>query len=308
MAGRRRWQDNLSVDRFTPDELLTRDLHQQRLQQQISQAPLEQQLKEFQLTRSQSQEAKARYDMNKEIETDRQKSAFYNGLQELESSLAARGAPIGTKAHAEAFAAYAHEFPLARSSSDIDQTLKLHAAVHDDQAALTTRMATAEAAARAAGQIPEGMDVTATGEINLRTKPNNPEAQLLGYGYSPAQFLNPYKVERGTVDASGKFKGANDGNVMRIAAGSDKTGAPLVRTMSVPEFEGFKQALLPKSNATAAADIAPPATVAPAEDPTGVQVGPAPVPSAAPNVGDVQQGYRFKGGSPSSPDSWEPVQ
>jgi hypothetical protein len=28
----------------------------------------------------------------------------------------------------------------------------------------------------------------------------------------------------------------------------------------------------------------------------------------APKPGDVQDGYRFKGGDPASPDSWEQVQ
>jgi hypothetical protein len=140
MAGRRRWQDQLSVDRFTPDELLTRDLQQQRLQQQISQAPLQQQLKEFQLTRAQSAEAKAQYDMNKEIQTDRQKAAFYNGLPELENGLAQMGHQIGSRGHAEAFASYAGQFPLARSSSDIQETLKTHGKIADDQAAFDQRL------------------------------------------------------------------------------------------------------------------------------------------------------------------------
>jgi len=78
--------------------------------------------------------------LNKQIETDRQKTAFYNGLAELESNLNKMDAPIGTQKHAEAFATYAHEFPLARASADVDRTLQLHAKVADDQAAFTNRL------------------------------------------------------------------------------------------------------------------------------------------------------------------------
>src|SRR4029077_10337905 len=93
-----------------------------------------------QIDRASAAEAKARYDLTKQIETDRQRTAFYNGLQELEQNLSQRGFGIGTREHAEAFAAYAHEFPLARSSTDVNQTLKLHAIVNDEQAALKQRI------------------------------------------------------------------------------------------------------------------------------------------------------------------------
>jgi len=45
----------------------------------------------------------------------------------------------------------------------------------------------------------------------------------------------------------------------------------------------------------------PPARTAPADAAGTVQLG-------APKPGDVQDGYRFKGGDPASPDSWEQVQ
>ncbi len=194
---------------------------------------------------SQSLEAEARYRLNKEIETDRQRTAFYNGLQELESELNKRGYPIGTKEHAEAYAAYASVFPLARSLPDVDQVLKLHAAVHDDQAALERRIKTDKAAVEAQGQAVEGITVTEAGDINLRTRANTPETRLERYGYTKEQFLNPFKVERGTID-NGKFKGSDTGNVVKITAGSDTQGNPVVRTMSVPEFNEFKAAFTPK--------------------------------------------------------------
>ncbi len=106
----------------------------------IQASQLQDQAREAQIARSQSSDAKAQYQLQKEIETDRQKAAFYNGLQELESNLNAQGHKIGSQGHAEAFAAYAHEFPLARSASDVQQTLKLHSQIADDQAALKQRM------------------------------------------------------------------------------------------------------------------------------------------------------------------------
>ncbi len=102
--------------------------------------PLQDAAREAQIARAQSSDAKSQYQLQKEIETDRQKAAFYNGLQELESNLNAQGHKIGSAGHAEAFAAYAHEFPLARSASDVQQTLKLHSQIADDQAALKQRM------------------------------------------------------------------------------------------------------------------------------------------------------------------------
>jgi hypothetical protein len=149
---------------------------------------------EAQLAQSQNLNAAAHYELNKQIETDRQRTAFYNGLPELEQMLANRNMPIGTREHAEAYAAY-------------DQILKLHLAVHDDQAALEERMEK--------------------------------------YGYTKEQFLNPLKVERGTFD-NGKFKGSDAGNVVKITAGSDTQGNPVVRMMSVPEFNEFKTAFMPK--------------------------------------------------------------
>lgn len=40
---------------------------------------------------------------------------------------------------------------------------------------------------------------------------------------------------------------------------------------------------------------------------TGEQKAPAPAPSSGPQPGMIEGGYRFKGGDPSKPESWEPV-
>ena len=50
-----------------------------------------------QVAHIQSSEAKARYELAKEIETDKQKAAFYAGVPELESALNTRGFPRGIK-------------------------------------------------------------------------------------------------------------------------------------------------------------------------------------------------------------------
>lgn len=108
--------------------------------ERLAQFPLENEARQAQLDAAQAREAKARYDLSKQIETDRQRTAFYNGLNELEQNLSKRGFGIGSREHAEAFASYAHEFPLARSTTDVQNTLKVHALVADDQAALKQRM------------------------------------------------------------------------------------------------------------------------------------------------------------------------
>ncbi len=185
MAGRRTWRDELSADRYDQGQLESQALRQQLLEQQVANLPLSREEQQLKFTHAQSQEAKARYDLNKEIETDRQRTAFYNGLQEVESYLNNNGAPIGTQKHAEAFAAYAHEFPLARSSADVQQMLKLHANINDDQAALTQRIAARQAAAQAAapGQKAELSSITESGEPTLRFKSAEvPEEAILRYG------------------------------------------------------------------------------------------------------------------------------
>ncbi len=113
---------------------------QNAINARLGQFPLENEARQAQMDAAQAREAKARYDLSKQIETDRQRTAFYNGLNELEQNLSKRGYGIGSREHAEAFASYAHEFPLARSSADVQNTLKVHALVADDQAALKQRM------------------------------------------------------------------------------------------------------------------------------------------------------------------------
>src|SRR6266478_1318945 len=178
MGRRSNWRQTLSQDRFTPEQVLGQQLLNQRRAEQLSQIPLQNELREAQLSRSQSTEAQGRYKLQKEIETDRQKAAFYNGLQELESSLNSRGFPIGTKEHAEAFAAYAHEFPLARSSADVDKTLAVHAKVNDDQAALTQRIQTAIGAVPE-GYKPQDVTITATGAPSIRFGSGAPNQQAI---------------------------------------------------------------------------------------------------------------------------------
>jgi hypothetical protein len=203
----RRWQDNLSVDRYTPDELLTADLRRQRLQQEVAQHPLESEIKQYNLYHSMSQDAKARYDLQKEIETDRQRTAFYNGLQELEDGLRQRGYAIGSREHAEAFATYAHEFPLARSSADVQNVLKTHATIADEQAALEQRM-------RAMSPVPEKIAQRYSGVVGdvvqheaelagdiARQRQKNIEAKKEGVDYNPSFDVTAAQI-------AGKLAGA----------------------------------------------------------------------------------------------------
>lgn len=236
---RTRWQDNLSVDRFTPDELLTADLRRQRLQQQIQQAPLEQQLKEFQLTRSQSQEAKARYDLQKEIETDRQKTAFYNGLQELEAGLRDRGYGIGSKEHAEAFATYAHEFPLARSAADVQQTLKVHAVIADEQAALEARMRElapapekiGERYARVQGQIQGFTDESAKEEAE------NIKHKLPDVPFTQAPKLHAAQAEAALLEKQYPVLKPTEPAAEITAPAQEAVSAPVTETPALKRFK-----------------------------------------------------------------------
>lgn len=171
------WRNNLSAPRYSPDQIEAQRLRNEAAQNRLNQFPLEQASKEAQFARVQGEEAKARYQLQKEIETDRQKAAFYNGLQELETNLNAQGFGIGTKQHAEAFAAYAHAFPLARSSADVNKTLALHAKINDDQAALTQRVQ------RVLGAVPQGytprdLTLTASGQPSIRFGTNVPPERV----------------------------------------------------------------------------------------------------------------------------------
>jgi hypothetical protein len=164
----------------------------------LGQFPLEQEARQAQIDRANASEAKARYDLTKQIETDRQRTAFYNGLQELEQNLSQRGFGIGTPQHAEAFAAYAHEFPLARSSTDVNQTLKLHATVNDEQAALKQRMLElspppekiAQRYARVQGDIQQFTDESA-----------QQEAANIAAGEANVQYTNAPKLHAAQTEA-----------------------------------------------------------------------------------------------------------
>ncbi len=141
MAGRKRFTERYNLPASRPAAPVLPDLSRQNAANaKLAQFPLENEARQAQIDAAQAREARARYDLSKQIETDRQRTAFYNGLQELESNLSKQGMGIGTRGHAEAFAAYAHEFPLARSSADVQHALKLHSLVNDDQAALKARM------------------------------------------------------------------------------------------------------------------------------------------------------------------------
>lgn len=156
--------------------------------------PLAQEARMAQISRAQAAEAHARYQMGKEIETDRQRTAFYNGLQELEQ----KAPPIGTKEHAEAYAAYAHEFPLARSSADVNQMLKLHATVNDEQAALKQRIIDlspppekiAQRYARVQGDIQQFTDES-----------SQQEAANIAAGKANVQYTNAPKLHAAQTEA-----------------------------------------------------------------------------------------------------------
>ncbi len=224
----------------------------------LAQFPLENEARQAQIDRANASEAKARYDLNKQIETDRQTSAFYNGLQELESSLNQRGYDIGSREHAEAFAAYAHEFPLARSASDVQQTLKIHSLIHDDQAALTNRMQQSIDAGKALGLQPQGASFVKGGNVDVRfTQPaaadnegSDPEAELYkSRGLTKAQFLNPLNAKQGVVNDKGdfttNFAPGQSANAIQFQAGSSKTdeSKPVTHVMPLNEFNNYRQGL-----------------------------------------------------------------
>ena len=71
-----------------------------------------------------------------------------------------------------------------------------------------------------------------------------------------------------------------------------------VQTCALPIYQGFFDQLADYSNKNPLFSEAP----AP-HPPTGVG---SPPPSA-PAIGTIDGGYRFKGGNPSDPSSWEPV-
>lgn len=218
--------------------------------------PLRDAAREAQISRSQASEAKANYQLQKQIETDRQQTAFYNGLQELESSLGTKY-PIGTKEHAEAFAAYAHEFPLARSSKSVQDTLKVHSLIHDDQAALTQRMNTAIQAGKDLGLTPQGASFVKGGNVDVRftqpgtnTEGSDPEAELFkSRALTKAQFLNPLNAKQGVVNDKGEFKTdfspGQQANAIQFQAGSSKTdeSKAVTHVMPLNEFNAYRQGL-----------------------------------------------------------------
>ncbi len=301
--------------RNTPDPYIQQqhiDINAQRL----AQFPLENEARQAQIDSAQAREAKARYDLSKQIETDRQKAAFYNGLQEVESYLDSKGYKIGTKEHAEAFAAYAHEFPLARSTKSVQDTLKVHALVADDQAALTQRLQTSIDAGKALGLTPQGASFVKGGNVDVRfTQPgaadaegSDPEAELFkSRGLTKAQFLNPLNAKQGVIndknDFVTNFAPGQVANAIQFQAGSSKTdeSKAVTHVMPLQEFNAYRQGLgqqpLPAfqySGPTPAPTVAPtPATVQPSATPDQTPIytpSPSPEATATPDATPIHLG------------------
>ncbi len=265
--------------------------------ERLNQIPLQNAAREAQIAHARASEAEVRVRIRKQINTDNQKAAFYDGLQELESNLDARGMPIGSKGHSEAFAAYAHEFPLARSTKSVQDYLKLHSSVHDDQAALQARTEMALKAGVEAGKAQgidarvKGFGITKSGEPSVQFSPQDQggpdfEDQLYkGYKLTPEQFAS--HVNAKLVNSKGE--GDNAGNIITFQAGEGQQGKMMDHAMSVPEFNRFATAY----NMPTVTPQATPAPVSGVQAATnyGQQVGaqpditPAPVvqPSATPD-------------------------
>lgn len=258
------WRDNLSQPRALPVETLDQTTARNLAIARASQFPLENEARQAQLARSVAAEAKSRYELSKQIETDRQRTAFYNGLQELESNLDQRGFPIGTREHAEAFAAYAHAVPLARSSKDVQDYLKLHAAIADDQAALTDRIKNAKSAVEAAGERPREFIIGQKGEVGVHTgqpmdarKAFDTELKGLNLNYQDFE-LGDWKPN---VDKSG-----NTVSMFREITPANATSKSFV-TLKPETYQRLQQTYntLSQSNgaATPAPAVTPVATAAP---------------------------------------------
>lgn len=250
---RMNWRQDLSAPRLSAQDMAAAQLKVAGLTGRAGTDPLVDEARQAAIARAQSAEAKATYNLQKEIETDRQKTAFYNGLQELETNLRARGMPIGTQGHAEAFAAYAHEFPLARSASDVVQTLKLHALVNDDQAALAQRLRDmspppekiAQRYATVKGNVSQ-YEQALTGDIE-RQKQSNIQAKAANVPYNPV-----------LDDASRKINAALQGS--KIEAAQLETMFPQL----APQQQDTTQAVAPQA--------APAATPVPNATPTPTPV------------------------------------
>lgn len=282
------WRDNLSQPRYTPDQIQAQQLRNQAAQIRIDQAPLQQEAREAQLARAQGAEAQARYKLQKEIETDRQKAAFYNGLQELESTLEQRGWRIGTKEHAEAFASYAHAFPLARSSADVNKTLEIHAKVNDDQAALSQRIQTALGAVPE-GYTPKGLTVTGTGQPSVQFSTGEvPEKVKLRYGFLQSNItghLSEAQKQAGKAtlpDQPYEHAGQLNANV-------DEANFLREQYPDLPPVKGLIMSDtgmgIPKAGKQPSADIAAPTatpTVAPTATPTPAESQDVAAPTATP--------------------------
>jgi len=255
----------------------------------LAQFPLEDQARQAQIDRANASEAKARYDLGKQIETDRQKTAFYNGLQELESGLNSQGYGIGTKQHAEAFAAYAHAFPLARSSADVDKTLQLHAKVNDDQAALSQRLQQSMDAGKALGLTPQGASFVKGGNVDVRFQ--TPKSANIavdaakqlasGHALTPVQFQNLLNAKQGVIDpATGaftdKFAPGQTANAIQFQAGvsRDDPSKSGIHTMPINEFNQYQKAFGQQE--------LPPMTYTPPTPGSSVTPSPSPTPTVAP--------------------------
>ncbi len=261
--------------------------------ERLNQIPLQNAAREAQIAHARASEAEVRVRIRKQINTDNQKAAFYDGLQELESNLDARGMPIGSKGHSEAFAAYAHEFPLARSTKSVQDYLKLHSAVNDDQAALTQRMNQSIQAGQSLGLTPEGASFIKGGQVDVRfrqpgtdTEGSDPEAELYkSHSLTKQQFLNPINPVQGVIDDKGNFtrnfSPGQQATAIQFQGGNSKTapGTQITHVMPLNEFNSYQQAFQQQPLLTFVA----PQTAQPAQTPAPVVQSPTVQPSTTPD-------------------------
>lgn len=115
----------------------------------------------------------------------------------------------------------------------------------------------------------------------------NPELSLQATeGLTRHELFNKDIHEAGNVDATGKFTPDKNGTHIRIGGET---------IMTRPKFNFYKKRL------EAAGQTPDAATPAPAAAPTSAAA------AAAPKVGEVKGGYKFKGGNPADPKNWEKV-
>lgn len=282
MAGRKRFTERYNLPAARPAAPTLPDLSRQNaVNARIGQFPLENEARQAQMDAAQAREAKARYDLSKQIETDRQRTAFYNGLQELETNLSKQGMGIGTRGHAEAFAAYAHEFPLARSSADVQHALKLHSLVNDDQAALKARMVgilpppekIAQRYARVQGTLNQYQ--TALQADIKRQEKANIDAKLPNVPYNP-NLDNESRIINSNIAGAQTESGFLERSYPQLQPTDQVQTAP-ANPQGVQLAPGYGQPIAAPSQTTA--PVAPDVQPSPAPDQTPIYT-PSPSPEA----------------------------